>query len=342
MIRIADVVEQSAQTVETLGRSSDQIGEIVQVIDDIADQTNLLALNAAIEAARAGEQGRGFAVVADEVRKLAERTTQATKEIAAMIRQIQKDTSGAVESMMHGKKEVESGKELARKAGESLKEIITGATNVVDTVTLVATGSERQSAASAEIARNIDAISTVTQETATGTEQIAKAAEDLSRLTVHLQELTGQFKIDQSVGEHLRWNNERSTSLRRDGARVKQLHQRKVAMDFDAAISAHKLWRLRVQRIFTGSEHLTPDEVSHHTECKFGKWYYGDGQKEYGGNRLFIELGSAHEQFHETVRKVVSLWNSGKPKEAQHEALRVDALSEDVIRLMQELKDAIA
>ncbi len=102
MVRIAEVVNKSAETVKTLGKSSDQIGEIIQVIDDIADQTNLLALNAAIEAARAGEQGRGFAVVADEVRKLAERTTKATKEIASMIKQIQKDTNGAVASMKEG------------------------------------------------------------------------------------------------------------------------------------------------------------------------------------------------------------------------------------------------
>jgi methyl-accepting chemotaxis protein len=194
MIRIADVVKKSADTVEALGRSSDQIGEIVQVIDDIADQTNLLALNAAIEAARAGEQGRGFAVVADEVRKLAERTTKATKEIATMIKQIQKDTSGAVESMSLGTNEVESGKLLAAKAGVSLKEIIAGATTVVDTISQVAAASEEQSSASEQISKNIEAISSVTQESAAGTQQIARAAEDLNRLTQGLQELVGQFK----------------------------------------------------------------------------------------------------------------------------------------------------
>ncbi|HLP15585.1 MAG TPA: methyl-accepting chemotaxis protein, partial [Bacteroidota bacterium] len=196
MNRIAEVVQKSASTVEALGKSSDQIGEIVQVIDDIADQTNLLALNAAIEAARAGEQGRGFAVVADEVRKLAERTTKATKEIAGMIRQIQKDTAGAVESMSEGKKEVESGKLLAAKAGESLTEIIAGATKVVDTASQVAAASEEQSSASEQISKNIEAISSVTQESAAGTQQIARAAEDLNRLTQNLQELVGQFKID--------------------------------------------------------------------------------------------------------------------------------------------------
>ena len=118
MKRIAGVVNKSAETVKELGKSSDQIGEIIGVIDDIADQTNLLALNAAIEAARAGEQGRGFAVVADEVRKLAERTTKATKEIAGMIKKIQADTTGAVQSMEEGTQEVERGIELADKAGD--------------------------------------------------------------------------------------------------------------------------------------------------------------------------------------------------------------------------------
>ena len=162
MIKISEVVKQSAETVQALGKSSDQIGEIVQVIDDIADQTNLLALNAAIEAARAGEQGRGFAVVADEVRKLAERTTKATKEIATMIKQIQKDTNDAVESMQQGTAEVEVGKKLAEKAGSSLQEIIHGAEQVVDIVTQVAAASEEQSSAAEQISKNIESTHIVT------------------------------------------------------------------------------------------------------------------------------------------------------------------------------------
>lgn len=196
MNMVAEVVKKSAETVHALGKSSDQIGEIVQVIDDIADQTNLLALNAAIEAARAGEQGRGFAVVADEVRKLAERTTKATKEIASMIRQIQKDTEGAVASMNKGTAEVEKGKSLADRAGQSLKEIIKGSEEVVDIITQVAAASEEQSSAAEQISKNVEAISNVTHESSAGIQQIARASEDLNRLTVNLQEMILQFKID--------------------------------------------------------------------------------------------------------------------------------------------------
>jgi methyl-accepting chemotaxis protein len=199
MIRISDVVKKSSETVEELGKSSNEIGEIIQVIDDIADQTNLLALNAAIEAARAGEQGRGFAVVADEVRKLAERTSKATQEIAGMIKHIQKDTEGAVKSMQQGTKEVENGRSLAEKAGDSLKEIITGADRVTDIVTQVAAASEEQSRASEQITQNTELITNVTQQSATGVRQIAHAAEELNQLTGNLQSLISAFKVDEKI-----------------------------------------------------------------------------------------------------------------------------------------------
>ncbi len=213
MTRISLVVQKSAETVTQLGNSSGQIGEIIQVIDDIADQTNLLALNAAIEAARAGEHGRGFAVVADEVRKLAERTTKATKEIATMIKQIQKDTEDAVVSMKEGTSEVENGKKLADQAGESLNQIIAGADNVVGIITQVAAASEQQSSASEQISKNIEAISSVTQQSAAGVQQIARAAEDLNRLTQNLENLIGRFKMskDKNNESHYEFQEEELT-----------------------------------------------------------------------------------------------------------------------------------
>jgi methyl-accepting chemotaxis protein len=196
MNRIAQVVQESAKTVQELAKSSDKIGEIIGVIDDIADQTNLLALNAAIEAARAGEQGRGFAVVADEVRKLAERTGKATKEITDMIKGIQNDTKGAVSGMEQGINEVQQGRDLADKAGESLSQIAGFAQKVMDMVQQIATAAEEQSAASEEIARSVEGIARVTKENATGVEQSAAAAEQLNRQAEGLQKMVSRFKVN--------------------------------------------------------------------------------------------------------------------------------------------------
>ena len=199
MNRIAKVVSKSAETVQVLGKSSDQIGEIIQVIDDIADQTNLLALNAAIEAARAGEQGRGFAVVADEVRKLAERTSKATKEIASTIKKIQTETSVAVKAMSQGQEEIEKGRNLANEAGKSLEQIIVESQQVVDIVSQVAAASEEQSTTAEEISNNVEKINNVTKENASGIEQIARSSEDLNSLAGNLQQLVAQFKIEENV-----------------------------------------------------------------------------------------------------------------------------------------------
>jgi methyl-accepting chemotaxis protein len=196
MHRIADVVNQSAHKVKILGASSDKIGEIIGVIDDIADQTNLLALNAAIEAARAGEQGRGFAVVADEVRKLAERTSKATKEIATMIRQIQTDTTEAVSAMEKGTAEVDKGISFAEQAGEVLSGIVSMAQSLSDMMTQISAASAQQSSAADEISRNVDAISAVTQQTASGTQQIARSSENLNELTANLQQMINKFNLD--------------------------------------------------------------------------------------------------------------------------------------------------
>ena len=195
MQNIAATVRQSADSITKLSQSADQIGEIIAVIDDIADQTNLLALNAAIEAARAGEQGRGFAVVADEVRKLAERTGKATSEITDMIQGIQKQTEEAVQSMEAGIQEVDKGRELTDKAGNSLSEIVTMSELVMNMIQQIATASEEQSTAAEQISQNIESIATVTRETSTGAQQSAAAAEQLNRQAEGLKSMIEQFKI---------------------------------------------------------------------------------------------------------------------------------------------------
>ncbi len=193
---IANVVKQSAENIEKLGESSKEIGEIISVIDDIADQTNLLALNAAIEAARAGEQGRGFAVVADEVRKLAERTTEATKQIAKMIKGIQSETQEAVTAMKQGSHEVTTGIELADQAGHALEQILESSQEVIDMINQIAAASEQQSSTSEQISHNMTSISSVTAESAKRIEGIAHSSEDMNKLTDHLLELMNQFRVD--------------------------------------------------------------------------------------------------------------------------------------------------
>jgi methyl-accepting chemotaxis protein len=200
MQSISASVTETANKIEALGKNSDQIGKIIGVIDDIADQTNLLALNAAIEAARAGEQGRGFAVVADEVRKLAERTSTATKEIAGMIEGIQQETRSAVEAMQAGTKRVESGVATTRQAGESLREIIASASQVGEMVTQIATAAHQQTSVTEEVNRNLEQITKVTGETASGAQEAAKACQGLSNLAFDLQNAVGQFQIGTSAG----------------------------------------------------------------------------------------------------------------------------------------------
>jgi len=202
MESIAGSVRATAHKIEELGRRSDQIGKVVAVIEEIASQTNLLALNAAIEAARAGEHGRGFAVVAGEVRNLAERTTQATREIASTIAGVQQETAEAVEQMEAGTRLVEAGVAETSKAGSALREIITSAQHVGDMIAQIATTTTQQSTAVGEINVNVAYITTIAHQGETTAKESAQTCEDLSELAEDLKQTVGRFRLREEEPLH--------------------------------------------------------------------------------------------------------------------------------------------
>lgn len=194
---IAQSVAKSAANIENLKVRSDEIGRIIRVIDEIATQTNLLALNAAIEAARAGEQGRGFAVVAGEVRRLAERTTVATSEIAAVVESVQAATVDAVRQMRSGTAVVEQGVEIAGFAEESIKKIIREAENVGTMVAQIAFAATQQATATEEVNASMSQISELAAEAAEGSQLSARACVKLFNLALGLQNTVGRFEVGQ-------------------------------------------------------------------------------------------------------------------------------------------------
>ncbi len=195
MQRVNDRVKASSEVMKRLGARSEEIGEIVGLIEEVAEQTNLLALNAAIEAAHAGEHGRGFAVVAEGVKKLAERTNQATREISNTIEAMQQETREAVSSMEQGVTEVLSATSEAGKSGEALHEILSEITKVTGEINQIAVSSEQETAATSEIAASIQQTSDVMQETAKRIQDNARASTQLAESAEGLKNIVERFTV---------------------------------------------------------------------------------------------------------------------------------------------------
>lgn len=296
MHRIAERVQSSAKTVEALGRRSDEIGAIVGTIEDIADQTNLLALNAAIEAARAGEQGRGFAVVADEVRALAERTTRATREIGQMIKAIQQETKTAVTAMEEGVNEVEQGTEEATRSGEALRNIQDEINALHMQVQQIATAAEEQTATTSEISNNIHNITEVAQSTVEGARKTSGAAQHLSRLSSELERLVGQFKLS-DTGKLIVWSRSYSVGV----TQMDKEHQRLI----DIINNLYAAMRSGRSKDSIGS---ILDELIDYTKTHFAHEEKLMREAGYAG---FDEQKQAHEALISQVAEVQQKYRAG-------------------------------
>jgi methyl-accepting chemotaxis protein len=200
MNRIRDQVQDSAKRIKRLGESSQEIGEIVQLISDIADRTSILALNASIQAAMAGDAGQGFAVVAEEVERLAERSNEATKQIAALIKAIQGETSEAIAAMEESTREVVSGSTLAVQAGEALEEIDEVSSRLDELIHSISLATKQQARGAEALSRSMNEISGVTKQTAEGTKQAARAVGGMAALAEELRSSVSAFKLPEDHG----------------------------------------------------------------------------------------------------------------------------------------------
>ncbi len=306
--QLAEEIASAGNTVKEVAKASEQIGSVLAVIQSIAEQTNLLALNAAIEAARAGEQGRGFAVVADEVRSLAGRTQHSTAEIRGTIEQLQRAVGTTVTMIEHSVSRAGESVERANQAGEALGRIKGAVNSIRDMNTQIAAASEEQSSVSDEITRNIVSVHEISQATTLVARDTAHIASHVATLVDKLGDLAGQFQ---------------------DGSNVRMVLSR--------ARAAHMGWKTRVRAYLDGQEGLSRSEAVSDKECRLGHWYFSEGQVCCGDQPAFRAMAAPHARLHQVIQQIIELKNQHKHEEAEALYREIEQNSEQVVGCIDQL-----
>jgi methyl-accepting chemotaxis protein len=312
ILALANEVELAEKSILGVEQESTRIGSVLDVIKSIAEQTNLLALNAAIEAARAGEQGRGFAVVADEVRGLANRTQQSTGEIESMIQALQAGTQEAVSVMAAGREKVDGKVLQASEALNSLSELNRAIQTIDEMNTQIATAAEEQCSVVDAINHNIANISENSKQTSQRAKDTSDTANNLGKLASDLQQVVHQFKLSGDIG-----------------------------FDFSSAKSAHLAWKSRIRSFLDGKHSLSREEAVSHHDCALGKWYYSEAISRYGGIAEIHEIERPHKQLHSLIKDIIRHMENGETERAEALYDEIEPLSSKIIDLLNRVEQHV-